>query len=101
MFEHKRAAGLGVALGADHVLIGGRPELSVIEGAMRIVAVSALHQTFIHLVMEGLAEGRLNVGVTAEAQLRLRRPEKVRILARQIEQGCVPLQRIAYARIGL
>ena len=49
---------------------------------MWIVAVGALHQPFLHLVMERHIELRLDVGVALEAKLRLGYLEQVlRILA--------------------
>ena len=67
MLEHKGPTRLGVALGANRVLIGGGLEIAVAEGSMRIMAVAALHQAFIHLVMKGHVELRLHVSVALEA----------------------------------
>jgi hypothetical protein len=61
VFKHEGSAGLGVALGADCVLIGSRPNIVVAEGAMNVMAVAAFDQALIHLVMEGLRERRLDV----------------------------------------
>jgi len=79
MFEYKRAAGLRMALGADHVHIGCRPELIVAERPMRVVAIGAFHQPIVHLVMEGLTECGLHVGVATEAELGLVDLEQVRL----------------------
>ena len=43
------------------------------EGPVHIVAVAALHQAFIHLVVERHVELRLDVVMALEAKLRLRR----------------------------
>jgi hypothetical protein len=67
MLEHKGATCLGVALGANGILIGGGLEVAVAEGSMRVMAVVALHQAFIHLVMKGHVELWLYVGVALEA----------------------------------
>lgn len=47
---------------------------------MRIVAITAVHQTFIDLVVEGHMELRLNLSVAAIAELRLRGLEEVRLV---------------------
>jgi len=72
MFEHEGSACLCMALGADRILICCGFDVVVAEGAVNVMAVAALHQAFIHLVVEGLIERRLDIGVTLEAQLRLR-----------------------------
>ncbi len=69
MFEYKWAPCFRVALGADHVLISRRAELMVAKGPMRVVTVGALHQTFVHLMVEGLRKRRLDVGMAAIAEL--------------------------------
>ena len=71
VLEHERSAGLGVALRADLVLIGRRFDVVIAEGSVGIVAIAALHQAFIHPVMEGLREVRLHVGVALIAELGL------------------------------
>jgi hypothetical protein len=60
-----------VALGADRILIGRGLQVVVSEGAVRIVAVRTFHEAFIHPVMEGHIEGRLDVCVALEAKGRL------------------------------
>jgi len=67
MLEHKGPTRLRMALGADCVLIGGGFDVVVAEGSMRIMAVTALHQAFIHPVMKGHVELWLHVGVALEA----------------------------------
>ena len=71
MLINERPARLRVALGADRILIGRGLQVVVSEGAVRIVAVRASHEAFIHLVVEGHIEGRLDVCVTSEAKHRL------------------------------
>jgi hypothetical protein len=90
-----------MALGADHVLINSRFELAIAKGPMRVMAVRAFHQAFVDLVMERLTECRLDIAMTTEAELWLRSPEQVRILARLLPGSRTPLQRVAYARIRL
>ena len=46
VFIDKRSSNICVTFDADHVLIGGRLELCVLEGAMRIVTVAALDRAF-------------------------------------------------------
>ena len=72
MLKDKRTCGLGVALGADRVLIGSRLQLLAFESAMRIVTIAAAQQPFIDFVMERLREGWFHVGVAGVAKLRLR-----------------------------
>ncbi len=63
MLKHKWTRGLGMALGADRVLIGSRLQLRTFEGAMRIVTITAGQQPLIDFVMERLRERRFHVGV--------------------------------------
>ena len=61
VLEHKWPSRLRVALGADRILIGGGLNVVVPEGTVRIVAVRARQKAFIHLVVEGHIERRLDV----------------------------------------
>jgi hypothetical protein len=71
MFKNKRTPGLGVALGADGILIGSPLQLLTLESAMRIMAIAAGNQPFIHFVVEGLGERRFYVRVAGVAKLGL------------------------------
>jgi len=71
VFKHEGPARLRMALGADSILIGGGLDIVVAERAVDIVAVAALDQPFIHLVVEGLRERRLDVCVALVAEHRL------------------------------
>ena len=71
MLVNERPARLRVALGADRILIGRGPQVVVSEGAVRIVAIRASHEAFIHPVVEGHIEGRLDLCVALEAKNRL------------------------------
>ena len=73
VLKDKRTAGFGVALGTDCVLVSGGTNVVVAEGAVDVMAVAALDEAFFYLVMERLREGRLDVGVAGEAELRLRK----------------------------
>ena len=77
MFKHKRTRRLGVALGTYRILIGSRLQLLALESAMRIMAIAAGHQPFIHFVMEGLSERRFHLRVAGVAKLGLRNLEKI------------------------
>jgi hypothetical protein len=66
----KRARGFGVALSADQVHLGRRAEVLLVEGAVRIVTVGALQQSFFHLMVKGHVELRPGIGVALETQLR-------------------------------
>ena len=68
MLERERTTHVGVALGADHVLVSGGLEIVVPEGAVNVMAVAALDQSLVHLVVEGHAESRLHVGMALEAE---------------------------------
>ncbi len=72
VFKDERPARLGVALGADRVLVGRGLHVVGQEGAVHIVAIAARDQAFVHLVVERHIERRLNVGVALEAERRLR-----------------------------
>jgi len=98
MFEHKRPTRLGVALGADHVLIGGGLDLIVAKGAVSVVAVAALHQAFIHPVVEGFRERRLDIGVAGIAKLRLCGDEEFVFTARRVHAMATGA---AYAGFGM
>ena len=74
---HKGSTNVRVALGADCILIGGHPqivipeEVVIPESPVHVMAVAALDNAFVHLVVKGHAERGLDVGVTLEAQVRL------------------------------
>jgi hypothetical protein len=72
MFIDERPARLGVALGADRVLVGRGLQVVGSEGAVHVVAIAARDQAFVHLVVERHTERRLSVGVALEAERRLR-----------------------------
>ena len=71
MLVNERPTRLRVALSADRILICRGLQVVVSEGAVRIVAVRALHEAFIHPVVEGHIEGRLDVCVALKAKDRL------------------------------
>src|ERR1700685_924930 len=72
VFIDERPARLGVALGADRVLVGRGLQVVGSEGAVHVVAIAAHDQAFVHLVVERHIERRLRVGVALEAERRLR-----------------------------
>ena len=80
MFEDERPTRLGVALGANRILIGGGLQIVVAEGAVNVMAIAALDQAFVHLVMERHVEVRLHVGVALEAEFGLTGLQQVLIL---------------------
>jgi hypothetical protein len=84
MFEYKRSARLGMALGTDSVLIRGRPDVVVAKGAMNIMAVTALDQPLIHFVMKRLRERRLHIRVTGITKLGLRDLQQIRFFSRRV-----------------
>ena len=82
MLVNKRPGVLLVALHAHLILLCGRLGHALLERTVRIVAVSALHQAFIHLVVEGLGEGGLHVLVALGAEGLLRGSEELWIVLR-------------------
>ena len=72
VFVDERTANLGVALGADGVLVGRGPHIVGAEGAVRVMTIAALDQAFLHLVVKRHIERRLSLGVALEAEPRLR-----------------------------
>jgi len=81
VFIDERPARLGVALGADRVLVGRRLHVVGSEGAVHVVAVAARDQAFVHLVVERHIERRLSVRVALEAERRLRSLQQLFCLA--------------------
>src|SRR5581483_956123 len=60
----------GMALEADCVLLGGCAQLAGEETSVRIMAVSTVHQGFVHAMVEGPVELLFGFEVTAVAKLR-------------------------------
>lgn len=77
VFIDERPARLGVALGADRVLVGRGLHVVGSEGAVHVVAIAARDQAFIHLVVERHIERGLSVGVALEAESRLRNLQQI------------------------
>lgn len=77
MLVHPRTTFIRVTLRADHVLIDRGPQVVVLEGAMNVMAVSALDHALIHRVMEGHVELRPDIGVALIAKRRLRLLQQV------------------------
>ena len=71
MLIGKGSGRIGVAFGADHVLVIGGAQLLALECAVRIVAIRATHQAFIDLVVKRLREGWTHILVASEAKGRL------------------------------
>ncbi len=77
VFIDERPARLGVAPGADRVLVGRGLHVVGQEGAVHVVAIAARDQAFVHLVVERHIERRLSVGVALEAERRLRNLQQI------------------------
>jgi hypothetical protein len=71
--------GLDVALGADGILGRTHPKKVRLECAVRVVAVSALHQPFVDPVVEWLHKGSLSVRMALIAEVRLLRFKHFRL----------------------
>jgi len=84
VFVYERTAGLDMALGADGILVSSRLDVVVAECAVSVMAVTALDDAFIHLVVEGHVEGRLDVGMALEAEFRLRGDQKLGVRHRLV-----------------
>jgi hypothetical protein len=65
-----------MALYTDDIAADAAAQSLVLEGAMRIVTIAAVHQAFVHLMVERLRKSRLYVSVAGIAELRLRNLEK-------------------------
>ena len=72
MFKHEGTACLRMALGTDGILIGGGLNVVVAKGPVDVMAIAALHQALIHLVMKGRGKCRLDIGMALIAEQRLR-----------------------------
>ena len=103
MLIDERTALVTVALGADRALISRGLQVVWTKGAVSIVAVGALHQSFIHLVMNGHVELGFLLSVAAIAKRRLRGSQQVllliagmciRIGSEQVQRGLQRLGRI-------
>jgi hypothetical protein len=57
-----------MAFGADRVLIDRGPNIVIAKRAVRIVAIGALDQALIDLVMKGHIEAWFDIGVALEAE---------------------------------
>src|SRR4051794_29743598 len=97
MFEHERSCCLCMAFHADRILESGRLQTLLLEGSVRIVAITAAHQAFINLVMKRLGEVRLHVGMASVAERRLRGLEKVRIFLKGVNTVAVRAAHIGFA----
>jgi hypothetical protein len=80
----KRAGSFRMAFHADDTLISGGAKLLLLECSVGIVAVAALNQALVYLVMEGLIEVGPNVCVARVAQHGLRHLEHVEFTARRM-----------------
>ncbi len=76
MLINKRTGLFCMALYTDGIAGDAAMQSLVLEGAMRIVTIAAIYQTFIHFVMEGLRKSGLYVCVAGITELRLRNLEK-------------------------
>ena len=89
VFEHKRPSFVRVALVTDSVLRGGGSQLAGQESTVRIVAVAAFHQAFVHAVMKWAVELLLGLKVAPVAKLRLRHFHQVFRLFRVVRRMAI------------
>src|SRR5437879_5241741 len=71
MLEGEKPGLIGVALEADLVLRGGRPQEVGLGTAVLVVAIRAADESLFHAMPEGTREILLGVGMTSETELRL------------------------------
>ncbi len=76
MLVDERTCCFCVTAYADRIACDAAMQSLVLEGPMRIVAIAAIYQPFIHLVMKGLRKSRLHISVAGITKLRLRDLEK-------------------------
>ena len=98
VLEDERSTHIGMALDADHILIGSRSELRALERAVDVMAVAALDCAFQHRMVKRHIECALHIGVAGKAKRRLR----------QFQQGLLALRSVnamaadaAQARLGV
>lgn len=77
VLEREWPTHINVALGADGVLVGRGSQIDQIERAVRVMAVGALDQAFIHPVVNRQIELRFLVSVAPVAEPRLRSLQEV------------------------
>src|SRR5436853_4700387 len=71
MLINERPLLVGVALDAGGINAHRQPCLFLLEAAVRIMAIAALHRAFEDAVMERLGELRLHLVVAGQAELRV------------------------------
>ena len=71
VFIHKRSLFVGMALDADRVSAGHRPDLPEGSGAVDVVAVAALDETFVYAMVVRLREVGLGGNMASVAELGL------------------------------
>ena len=79
MLIHKGSSSLRVTLLADRIAGDAAVQALFFECAVRIVAIAAVHEPLVHLVMKRLCKSRLHIAVAGVAKLRLRDLEETRI----------------------
>ena len=77
----ERPTHLRVAFGADQIRVISGAQVALLECAVHVVAICALDQAFVHLVMERHVECRFGVGMALEAESGLRGLEQRFFLA--------------------
>lgn len=98
MFVDEGTCILLVALDAHHIILRGGFRHAFLECAVRIMAVGALHQTFVNLVVEGLGEGWLHVFVAGIAERRLFLGKQERAIFRLVNTVAIDA---AYFRLAM
>jgi hypothetical protein len=65
-----------MALHTDDIPGDAASQPRLLKCPVRIVTIAAVHQTFVHLMVERLRKSRLHISVAGVAELRLRNLEK-------------------------
>lgn len=68
MLVNEGAGCFRMALHAHRIAGHAAMQAFLLESAVRIVTIAAAHQPLVHLVVEGLREGRFYIRVTAVAK---------------------------------
>ena len=87
---------IGVAVEAKLVLCGGSTQLMREEAAMRVVAVAAYEQAFIHFVMKRPREFRLHLQMAGITKLRLSLGEQLAYFLRMVDGMAVRTTNVVF-----
>ena len=99
MFVDEGPLLIDMALVANGVAAGESPYLTQSGGSMRVMAVYALHQSFVHPVVIGLGKVGLRRSVASVAQLRLALDQQVFFILGVMRRVAIDTSNVT-ARVG-